>query len=354
MLKSIALTAAIILSSVTSSFANPDDDFNAAVDLWLDGNDETSLPALSVLANDGHTNAQIFLAQIERSSSLTSEFVRGLTRKERIALLRHPSGLSGRSWLVPSSEVSELAAALLETLDPQTRMDTALKLYELGENRIADSLLPIWFVGGADTRATLLEMATTQQLPEQLVPATTMFMRMHLDEVSQHIPKMIELGNFSNNLSDDEIYHGRLMISNLIYNSFDTPKDRSNIRSGWVLSHSWTPEEYSVPRAAQLRYRDWIMESSELDILRSPCERACPEDVANCALTAYSVIPIQLALYWGSPTETLLPQDRYVQSERAVMDIVAKLADGALFSGRTPQASACLAELIDAEVARRD
>lgn len=90
------------------------------------------------LARDGHSNARIFLAQIERSSNLTSDYVHALTREERNVLFRALSGLSGTSWLKVEASDSELVAALYiagtgNAADVGKRLVAAIFLLEHGE-----------------------------------------------------------------------------------------------------------------------------------------------------------------------------------------------------------------------------
>lgn len=345
MLKSILLATTIILSTVAASFANPDDDFQTALDLWLEGNDETSLLALSALANDGYTDAQILLAQIERSSSFTSDFVTGLTRKERTALLRMPGGLSGKSWLVAARENSDLAAAFLDVKSVETRYDAAISLYELGEIRAADETIMQQFNYGIEP---LFELAAERRLPVEIMPIVTMMAKLNMAQAEPFVRRMIEMGNFRQELSRADEIRGSQIAPIWIPAPNGSGNDLSNIMTGRVL------EEWNIPAASIREYEDWIVTHPLLDVLRIPCERLCPDEVTACSRVAYAAIPYRETFTMGSPVETLISQDRYLHSERAAIDIVSNWVDRLGTMETLPKASACFAEHLASELARRN
>ena len=86
-------------------------DFHLARSLWLEGEDLQALEKLGDMARAGNTSAQILLSQIA-SAKLTHQHVtEQLPRKERIQLLRHDKGLSGKDWMSVAAEQNELARA---------------------------------------------------------------------------------------------------------------------------------------------------------------------------------------------------------------------------------------------------
>ena len=72
-----------------------------AVELWLDDNDAESLPLLAELAQEGNVAARLMLSRIEATDRSHSEFVRELSRHQRLELFRAPgeSGKFRSSWL---------------------------------------------------------------------------------------------------------------------------------------------------------------------------------------------------------------------------------------------------------------
>lgn len=118
------------------------DAFTVAVDDWLAGADDlAALGALSVLANDGNRAAQILLSRIETRPLTHAHVTQDLERKDRIALLRSPGGLSGKSWMTQAATDTPLAAAFVALRDQTARADGARALMDLGE--IDAALLPL-------------------------------------------------------------------------------------------------------------------------------------------------------------------------------------------------------------------
>ncbi len=112
-------------------------EFAAAVQMWLQGDDLDSLEELSKLARSENRAAQVLLASIANRGILHRHATSGLTREERIALLRIPGGLSGRSWIAEAAKDEPLATALLQLSKSEERAAAIAALFELGEAQTA-------------------------------------------------------------------------------------------------------------------------------------------------------------------------------------------------------------------------
>ena len=86
--------------------------FQVVLQDWLDGKDRTALAQLAELARQDNRAAQIFLARLAEETHLHAHVTGSLPRAERIALLRQPGGLSGKSWLKAAQVDVPLAVAL--------------------------------------------------------------------------------------------------------------------------------------------------------------------------------------------------------------------------------------------------
>ena len=64
----------------------------AAIDVWLQDNDEESLPVIASLAAAGNIAARLLLARIENTDRAPTDYVDGLSRKERVELFRSDAG----------------------------------------------------------------------------------------------------------------------------------------------------------------------------------------------------------------------------------------------------------------------
>jgi hypothetical protein len=87
---------AIFLASVSNAYSSEVDAllgarvpvFLAAVGAWLDDNDVDSLPILSSLANGGNVAARLLPSRIETTDRASGDYVKRLSRKERLNLFR--------------------------------------------------------------------------------------------------------------------------------------------------------------------------------------------------------------------------------------------------------------------------
>lgn len=142
----ISLAAAALLCANTA-FADEfpgtaDPAFVSAKELWLSGSDDAAaLAALSALANDSNRAAQILIARIETRGTLHQHVTGELERADRIALLRKPGGLSGKSWMTDAATETPLAAAFVAIRGQNTRADGAVALLDLQE--VDAALLPL-------------------------------------------------------------------------------------------------------------------------------------------------------------------------------------------------------------------
>jgi len=112
-----------------------DPEFQAAVGDWLAGNEVDALPALAGLAAAGHTAAQVLLGQIDSFPALQGNWLAGIGRVDRIALLRAPGGVSGVRWTRLAQD--PVAAAWGRLWDTQVSAQIIVDFAGLGEPRAA-------------------------------------------------------------------------------------------------------------------------------------------------------------------------------------------------------------------------
>lgn len=116
----------------------------AAIEIWLEDNDEDSLPVLAALAAEGNIAARLLLARIEVTDQGPSNFLNGLSRQERVELFRSDSGkgLFRPTWLKSEKKAgNQTAATLLESTNTVVNLDAIRKLYEIGEPEAAYDLI---------------------------------------------------------------------------------------------------------------------------------------------------------------------------------------------------------------------
>jgi len=81
--------------------------------------------------------------------------------------------------------------------------------------------------------------------------------------------------------------------------------------------------------------------------------KICPAEVGACSRAAYAQIPLFSGIKLGSPMETLISDERYFGSPRALLDFASAWADNSLFQEWALQDSACYAAFVAPELARR-
>lgn len=127
----------------TGAFAQATAELTAAIDSWLEDDDQASLPVISNLAQNGDAFAQMLISQIERETPSGGEtpYVLAMDRKARIKTFRAPGGLSGTLWVKKrAAEGDALAAALLASKLLDAGIDTAHALHRAGEVEAAKCL----------------------------------------------------------------------------------------------------------------------------------------------------------------------------------------------------------------------
>jgi hypothetical protein len=130
------------LAAEPSAVCGQDDPrFAAALALWLDDDEAEALPALAALAAEGNRAAQMLLALIDANPPVQGPWLVRRPRAERLALLRAPGGLSGRSWMEEAATDTALARLWVERRSSATMPATALAFAAIGEERAARETL---------------------------------------------------------------------------------------------------------------------------------------------------------------------------------------------------------------------
>ena len=356
MLKTI-LTILLLLAPVSLiAQSTPEQRLESAVTAWLNGDDTTSLPALSALANAGNETAGIFLARIERSSSLTSEYVQSLTRKQRIALFRSPGGLSGTSWLSILNETNPLAQAFLDSKNINTRLAGLIQLMEFGERRA--SLVAYLAYYNAGDLEPFVERSTETGLPPELEQIAEGIRRVNQNETVLGWRQMLGVNwlhpiQLPNNVTFNILGEdpARSWEVDAFLNATLLPalerKEAVALINGFVLEN-FPNRQLSIPVIDA-----WLSQSPATNRIHQTCSQICPAEIGACSRAAYAQIPLYGGIELGSPMETLIPDERYFSSPRANLDLTSAWVDNSLFQEMALSDSACFADFIAPEVARR-
>jgi hypothetical protein len=314
--------AGIVLLTATLGWPGPSDAapirgqddprFAAALALWLADDEAASLPALAALAAGGNRAAQVLLALVDAAPPLQGPWLAGLPRDERLRLMRAPGGLSGRSWMLAAAEDTALARLWVERHDPSSGVATAMAFAALGETRAARSMLQ---AVAARQRHGFAAVADRPDYPPDLRHlvwrewAAQPGGRARVEaEIAALMPGDPQIGRFR-----------------------DRPVAPAE-RDAWLAA---------APLAAPLR---------------ATCA-VCPEEVAACLRAAYALVGGHASLAeFGTPSETLVPPDRWNASPRGRLALLRLAPARRMFADAVFAAvraeSRCLADALAAETAR--
>lgn len=314
--------------------------FQQAVEIWLWDDDETSLPALSRLANAGNHAAQILLGQIEQHEIKPSRFVRSLSRDERRAIFRAPVGKFGKSWLAVAAEHSSLANAFLLARNTE-QMEAAIPvLHQYGERgelgaiveRISDNI--DW------DKLITLEL-------KGVVPPERRYLVWHaaLSTESAEADRLIQD-------AQSAIKNARLQGILFFAKSagLATGPDPVMLEAAVGVARWYAYGAHydgTVPEIAE-GHGHQLLSMDETRQLAVACRALCPKQAGSCAQAAWSTLGgYTTYLDLGSPVATLIPAERYVQSRRASGELMRRLAYffemGPLYR-TSAAASQCLAD----------
>ena len=305
-----------VMLFMTILFASPlvaqvkgteDPAFQEAVDLWLTGDDANALYAMADLARTDVPAAQVFLGQIENRTWLHAHVTRQMERKERIALMRNPQGLSGRSWLLEAAETTPHVRLLLDSKGPVDGIALGQALATAGETQLAlDHIMR--FANASGDWVGAVQLA--------LHPDLTMYTSGFVQTTIRHFPSYAEAGTVDLNdprLADISAGLGAMQ-------SDDTAGELMWLWSGDVQSILDDPVQLRTagsflindPRVAPIT-----------DLIRD----ACGDDAATAiAAIQFSKAGEPIFDLMFSPVPTAISNERYVTSARFVDDMKRQLS----------------------------
>lgn len=314
-------------------------ELNRAIDLWLDGDDRDSLAQLSRLAREGNVAARLLLAGIESTDRAPSEYLLLLPREERLRLFRtaRPGTPFFSSWLqVEAKRGNTLAGALNRASSPHVDLETIRSLINAGEAQATEHLIKIASLYG--TAEIHDEMIRDHLVIPELLP----LYRGYIDPPQRQGEGAEALRYITSRFADAS---GEIAI--------DDPQTRSAI-----MFLVWGTPYGEVTGANRWRpvIERWILESPEAMPISNLCAAQCPDQPGNCAITVMSLLGGYFELIrFDSPLESLIPQDRFLDSGRASTMVLRSAAQrradhgGELLSlNEIAQHSSCLVEAIAA------
>mmetsp|Transcript_7466 Transcript_7466/g.12643 ORF Transcript_7466/g.12643 Transcript_7466/m.12643 type:complete len:265 (-) Transcript_7466:1149-1943(-) len=224
-----------------------------------------------------------------------------LLRKDRIALLRIPKGLSGKSWLTEAQNTEPLAAALLQSGKIDEKAPAIAALIEYREPTAAllaaQSML---FQGEA---AELLEVL--EGLDEKLPEEASVLLLWAL---------------YQSENSDSGRYVGSARVGTLVLGEQSLRK----YELAWTAASPRALVEDPDLRANVIRLSDDVRSWTPL---RNFCEANCEDSRQSCTAVGASALSAAGPFSLRSPAESLIPNDVYWSSARVEADLVRQIRD---------------------------
>lgn len=278
--------------------------FAAARAAWLADDEASGLRGLAELAAGGNTAARLLLGVIDKSPALQGPWLAQLDRAERVALMRAPGGMSGRSWLRYAAD-HPLGAALLARFHADTGPEVGAALAALGEGRAArEALMALAMREHSSLRSDWHDWMDPE-LAFVVWPRADAALRARLDAA--------------------------------------LPPDHPQRA---LMGGTASPEAWDR----------WLAEAPAAAALRALCDAECPESTATCRRALMAALGGHAAaLMLGSPVEALIPMAAFVASPRGQASVLRRVLLRTDARGRrsqiarTTEADACLGARLSAE-----
>ncbi|MEO3413535.1 hypothetical protein AAFO92_02635 [Roseovarius sp. CAU 1744] len=308
---------------------------NGATELWLQGDDRQSLPALAELARGGNSDARLLLGRIETNDLGPSPYRMSLSKLETRALFRDISdhGLFGRTWIsVEAALDNELARVFQRALQPVPRLGLIERLHRIGEIQAADHPTRILALYG--TREMREKLRTADYLMPDLIP--------YLEYVSgPPEPRADGMAALRHIAPDekDEI----------------SASDPDSLGMAGLLSLGFGYGGHEADNRWRPAVENWLLSAPSTQPIADLCNESCGQQPGDCAIAFlaltggyYEVIRID------SPLERLIPQDRFLGSPRARLMVLRRAALARTEAGLTwladhediAEISDCAADLV--------
>ncbi|MEM8882375.1 MAG: hypothetical protein AAGC82_17445 [Pseudomonadota bacterium] len=340
MRRKIILTVALLLHLPGMSAAQSlhmaavpgaeDVNFDGALLAWLSGtNDLTALQALQVLAEqDDNAAAQIMLARIAALPHLHGHVSGRLPPAGRTALFGQAEDLTGNGWLDIARTHSPLAQALIDIDAPETRANALAALLTAGETAIAArALYSVLFFDGSGI-SLVAALQSQERLPDE-------------------IAYLLQNAQANGLLDQDGVIGANQIPAGALGAWLQTP----------AMYLTWFPitlDQYRADPQVAAVARRHAQDVPSLAPLAAFCDRNCPSSAGACAAAGAAILARQDAMALASPSQVLLPDAIYWQSDRINADLLRLLSAVAMGTGNRPtslagyrEIDACLVRAIE-------
>lgn len=303
-----------------------------ALDQWLSGRDDVAYLALSNLAKNGNSAAQIFLGVLSGSAYHTGRYyLDTLPYKKRRTLTKDMSETKfGRSWLRTAAKSSPLAELLLQDSKKETALYKVRELLKLNEHYTINGRLNVIY----NQRWGSISHLVAEGL---------------LDERYQSIIEFAYLADYidQNGLNEKT--------NTLLKARGNYPfSDRNLTFMLWGRSSKTFPEDDTYPDnitsnpALLNQLKDFTDTDIRMEPVRFLCSRICPETSITCGVALRAHFR-SYSSFWpitNSPLETLVSTEAYRNSKRFPDDMHSMLNFSKADPEKVRQIDACFADYI--------
>lgn len=298
----LALAAVVAITLIQPALGK--DEFDQAVDAWLQNNDEDSLPKLAALATAGHRDAKLILGRIEFKG------LRLHSKSESRQILRAPLGRYGQSWLdVLYNEGDEFATLLWTIRSPPYDVSKVRRLVAYGESNEASNLIVQYKKHGP--MHGVADLLGDVALPANVRAAAFLSALDQPADVGE-TPKLLQ--------ANVEQFPLTTFSSERLLSAVSGPLKKL---MKWMQGLAVEPEDPGRMLATSA-LRDSAGSSPEgLRLLRF-CERRCSDDVSLCMADTVAFVGGYMGMmHAGSPLESVISEERYIRSPRFEFDLSA-------------------------------
>ncbi|ATX66266.1 hypothetical protein [Roseinatronobacter bogoriensis] len=247
-----------------------DPDFQAALTLWLSGDEERAIPAFAALSHNDNAASQLLLGLIDKTAAIQGPLIASLSREERVTLLRSKGGMSGQNWVHAAAKTAVIARNWVSLWQMRGGVEIARSFAQNEEPRAARvALMAEMNRRGTGFAPSLMSEAWYPDSMRHLTRSRTL----SPDEVADLHP-----GNPTRKLAGLPLHDADL--------------------------------------------RNWLQETPLAMHLRAACDRHCPETTADCVLALYKGFnSYDALLVIGSPSARLVPELNFAQSTRGIQSV---------------------------------
>jgi hypothetical protein len=288
-------------SEIASVSGSDDPAFTVALESWLNGDDLEALNALVALARAGNPAAQILLAGIATRGHFHTHVTSQLARAERVALLRVPGGLSGKSWLTEAENTQPLATALLQVTRIGEKAPAISALIDFGET--GEALLAAQSMLYQGEATALIEVL--QGMDAGLPPEADVLLLWAL---------------LQSESEDSGRYVGSARIASRGFGN-----DQFELSEmAWVPPTPVEILEDTERRNDVIRLSDQVVSWTPLNRF---CDQHCPSSAGSCKAVGASLLSAVGPFAMRSPRMSIIANETYWNSPRVEADLARSIVD---------------------------